>query len=406
MAIKGPLTGIRVLDMTQAHAGPFGTMLLGDLGAEIIKIESPLGDLLRLGEKKMSPFLYYTLSLNRNKKSLVLDLSSDEGKKVLYDLVKISDVVISNARAGVPERQGTDFDTLKKINPEIIRCNISGYGETGPYKDYPSYDIIACGQSGILSLSGEPGRAPVIPGGVAFADMCGGIFGVFSVMAALIQRNNTKKGMKVETNLLDILLLMQQVMFQSYFLSNNPPGPQGNRHIMISPYGVYPTKDGYLTLGPSDANLVISLVGLEWMLKDEKFAELGNRMANRVEFDQHFEKALLEKTTDEWLKILRDENDIACGPVVTYDKVVNDPQVKHNDMIKEMEVHGEKYKTIGSIFKMGENIQGDAEVPADLGQHTEEIIRDLLGYSQEKTDEIIKLNDESISRLKKKLKTI
>lgn len=407
MAItKGPLSGIRILDLTQAHAGPFGTMLLGDLGAEIIKIESPLGDMLRLGEKKMSPILYYSLALSRNKKSLVLDLGSELGQKAFYELVKISDVVISNNRADVPKRQGTDFETLKKINPGIIRCNITGYGETGPYTDYPSYDIIACGHSGILSLSGEQGRAPVIPGGVALADMMGGIFGAFTVLAALVKREKDNKGAKIDTNLLDCLLLLQQVMFQAYFLSGNAPQLQGNRHIMVSPYGIYGTKDGFMTIGPSDGNKVIRLVGLEWMLDDDKFNSTPSRIMNRPEFDKFFEEALKKKTSDEWIKLLRDENDIACGPVMNFDKVVDDPQVKHNNMIREMEVHGEKYKTIGSIFKIENEIEGIPDPPPDLGEHTATVLKDLLDYSDEQVNSILTENEDAVPRLKKRMKQL
>lgn len=403
---KAPLKGIRILDLTQAHAGPFGTMLLGDLGAEIIKIEPPTGDMLRFGEEKISPFLYYTLSLSRNKKSVVLDLTGELGKKAFYDLVRISDIVISNNRADVPKRQGTDYDTLKKINPGIIRCNITGYGETGPYTHYPSYDIIACGQSGILSLSGEPGKAPVIPGGVAMADMAGGTFGAFSVLAALVKRAGDGKGAKIEINLLDSLLLLQQVMFQNYFRTGDAPGRQGNRHIMVSPYGIYPTKDGFMTIGPSDANKVIKLVGLEWMLSDERFKDTHSRILNRPAFDKHLEEALLKKTTEEWIRILREENDIACGPVLDYNQVVNDPQVRHNNMIWEMEVHGEKYETIGSIFKMPGEIEGEPDPPPDLGEHTTEILKNLLSYSDERLEAVLKENESALPRLKERMKSL
>jgi crotonobetainyl-CoA:carnitine CoA-transferase CaiB-like acyl-CoA transferase len=407
MAItKGPLSGVRVLDMTQAHAGPFGTMLLGDLGAEIIKLESPVGDMLRLGEKRASPLLYYSTALNRNKKGLVLDLASEHGKRAFQGLVRVSDVVISNSRAGVPERQGTDYETLRDINPRIIRCDITGYGPTGPYASLPSFDIIACGQGGILSISGEPGRAPVIPGGVALADMLGGTMGAMMVLAALIKRGRDGEGMRVETNLLDSLLLFQQVMFQNYFLTGQTPGRQGNRHIMVSPYGVYPTKDSYLTIGPTDADKVLRLTGLEWMLSDDRFKDTAARIFNRQEFDKAFEEALAQKTTAEWLRILRDENDIACGPVLNYAEVVEDPQVAHNNMVWEMEVNGEKYRTIGSIFRMPGEIEGEPSPPPDLGQHTEQVLQNLLGYSKEETRAVLAENEEALPRLKGRMKKI
>jgi crotonobetainyl-CoA:carnitine CoA-transferase CaiB-like acyl-CoA transferase len=331
---------------------------------------------------------------------------AEHGKKAFYDLVRISDVVISNNRAGVPKRQGTDFETLKKINPGIIRCNLSGYGETGPCSNFPSYDIIACGHSGILSLSGGPGRTPVIPGGVALADMAGGTFAAFSVLAALMKRTRDGKGMNVETNLLDCLLLIQQTMFQNYFLTGKVPGLQGSRHFMVSPYGIYDTKEGFLVIGAGNPNNVLKLVGFEWMLSDERFKDPTSRLSNLKEFNEFFEEKLLKKTADEWVKLLRDENDIACGPVKNYDQVVNDPQVLHNNMIREMELHGERYKTIGSIFKFPGEIEGTPEPPPDLGEHTEEILRNLMCYSDMQIKEILSENEAALERLKKKMKRV
>lgn len=403
---KGPLSHIRIVDLTQALSGPFGTMLLGDLGAEIIKIEPPVGDMMRFGEKKMDPSQAYSLTLGRNKKSIVLDLTSKSGKKTLYDLIKISDVVMSNNRPGVSKRQGTDFETLKKINSEIIRCNITGYGESGPCIDYPAYDITACGYSGILSISGEPGRPPVIPGGVAIADIASGVFAAFSVLAALVKRAQNGKGMKVETNLLDAMLVFQQVIFQKYFFSNQEPGPQGKRHTLVSPYGIYTTGDGFIAIGASDSNKVVKLVGLEWMLEDERFRDTHARLANEAEFDKFFEKALQQKTTAAWVTLLRDKNDIACGPVNRYKDVVNDPQVHHNNMVVEMEVNGKKYNSIGSPFKFPGELEGTPEPPANMGQHTKTVLKNLLNYSDKQIDTILTENEKAIPRLQKRIKTL
>ena len=403
---NGPLHGVRVLDLTQAHSGPFGTMLLGDLGAEIIRIEPPTGDMLRMGETKMNILLYYPLALGRNKKSIVLDMNSEMGKKAFYDLVKVSDVVVSNYRPGVSERLGMDYETLKKLNPKIISSNISGYGETGPSSSHPSYDIIVCGQSGVLSLSGEPGRSPVIPGGIALADMLGGTMAAFSILAALIKRNNDGIGMPVQTNLLDCLLTFQQVMFQMYFVFNKVPGPQGNRHAIMSPYGIYPTKDGHITFGPSDSDKIIGLIGLEWMLADERFKNTMSRMGNRVEFEKYFEETLRQKTTQKWIALLRDANDIACGAVMDYPQILEDPQVKHNQMILEMELNGEKYKTIAPMFKMPGILEGTPEPPADLGQHTEVVLKELLGYSESQVAAIQKQSEAALPELKKRLKKL
>ncbi len=398
---KGPLHGIRVLDLTQAHAGPFGTMLLGDLGAEVIKIEPPKGEMMRGGEAKISVSQSYLIGLNRNKKGLVLDLKSETGKQAFYDLVKKSDIVYSNYRAGVPERMGNDFDTLKKYNPGIIRCNISGYGNTGPYIGFPSFDIIACGHSGILSISGEPGHAPLIPGGIALADMVGGIFATMSVLAALIERNKTGKGMPLEVNLLDGLLVMQQVMLQQYLLTGNEPGLQGRRHPIGAGYGIYDTIDGYLTIASLDQEKVMSLIGLGEKLSDPLYKTPTDRIINKDSLDRLFEDTLKKRTTDEWVKLLRDENDIACGPILNFEQILEDPQVAENKIFVEMDLKGEKYKTVGSLFRLsnedGDLITGTPDAPADLGEHTDLILKTLLDYNDEEISEVHKANEGHVS---------
>ena len=404
MAItQGPLNGNRILDLTQYHAGPFGSMLLGDLGAEIIKIESPLGDPMRWGDPEVNILNYYVLALNRNKKSIALDITGKYGKKAFQKLVKKSDVVYSNFRADVPKRQGTDLDTLKKINPDIIRCNISGYGPEGPYTQYPAFDIIACGHSGILSISGEDGRPPIIPGGIAMADMMGGIYAVLSILASLIQRNKDGNAVRAEVNLLDCLLIMQKIHFQNMFATGNKPGHQGRRHHMLPTYGIFETKDGFMTIGPANDDKLIELAGIEWIKDDPDLNNTINRIVNKEKFTKHFEDALHQKTTGEWVKLFRDDNDIASGPALTYAQVVNDPQVFHNNMIKEMEHKGQKYKSVGTVFKMeGEGmIEGEPETAPDLGQHTAEILKGILNYSDEQIKNILEENKAAIPRLQK-----
>ena len=193
MAIRGPLTGIRVLDLSHAHAGPYGSQLLGDLGAEVIKIEPPgRGDLVRGINPNLKGESYYTLALNRNKKGITLDIYTESGKEAFYDLVKMSDVVFDNFRAGVIERLGIDFETLKKTNPKIISCSITGYGAAGPYKDRPAIDDIVQGMAGSLSLAGETDGGPLRPG-IAIADLSGGFFGAMGVVVALYERQKTPR---------------------------------------------------------------------------------------------------------------------------------------------------------------------------------------------------------------------
>ena len=219
MTIKGPLTGVRIIDLTQAHAGPYGSQLLGDLGAEVIKIEPPgRGEIVRGISPNLKGESYYTLALNRNKKSVALDLYTQSGRDTLYDLVKVSDVIFDNFRAGVIERLKADFETVKKINPKIICSSITGYGPDGPYKDKPAVDDVAQGIAGSMSLAGEPGGGPLRPG-IAIADLSGGFFGAMGIVVALYEREKTGKAVKIEVNLVESTMSLMSNHFQMYFLA-------------------------------------------------------------------------------------------------------------------------------------------------------------------------------------------
>ncbi len=405
--LRGPLTGVRIVDLSQAHAGPFGTLIMGDLGAEVIKVEPPGGELIHgINEPAIGDHGYYYSTLHRNHKNMVLDLSSPLGRGTFEDLVKISDVVFSNYRAGVMKRQKTDYDSLSKVNPRIIRCNISGYGEEGPYAAYPAYDIIGCGMSGVLSLSGEPGGVPVRPGGLALGDVAAGLYGTIAVLAGLAHRNNTGKGLQTEVNLMDAVISMEHILMQIYLLTGKVPGLQGGRHVTVSPYGIYRTKDGFITIGPSDIPKMFELMGVGWLLDDPRFIDGNSRKKNEKEFDKYFGGALMTKTTDEWVRILRDENDVVVGPVLNLEQVANSPQVKHNNMIWEMEADGMKYRTPGCPFHFPGVTEGNPEPPAHLGQHTEEVLTNLLKYSPEQVKAVEKEAEEALPRIQARLKQV
>ncbi|MDY6855730.1 MAG: CaiB/BaiF CoA-transferase family protein [Thermodesulfobacteriota bacterium] len=399
MAMKGPLTGIRIVDMSQAHAGPFGTQMLGDMGADVIKIEAPeRGDLTRMVPPKIETEGYYILALNRNKKSIELDFGTPSGKEVLYDLVKVSDVVFDNFKAGAMEKLGADYETLKKINPQIICCSITGYGPTGPYRDRMSVDDIAQGLAGAMSLCGEPGGPPMRPG-IPIADISAGIFAAMGVIIALYDRKNTGEGRKIDINLLDSTMFLMSNHFQNYFISGIPPGPQGSKHPFL-PLGAYQTKNGHIMTGVTWPQTP-KLVNREWLLDDPRFDTFEKRFANRKELDEIIEDALREKDSEYWLEVLQGD-DVTATPVNTLDKVVADPQVVHNKTVLHMDhpLCG-AIRAIANPIHFNCGVEGEPSPPATLGQHTDQVLREVLGYSEEKVKRVheeIKAHAEELEK--------
>jgi crotonobetainyl-CoA:carnitine CoA-transferase CaiB-like acyl-CoA transferase len=381
--MKGPLEGVRVLALSRAIAGPYGSMVLGDLGAEVIKIEPPvLGDLSRVfpgpNHKGQS---YYYLAFNKGKKSITLDVHTESGKEMFYDLVKISDVVWDNMAPGVMKGLEMDFDTLKKINPRIICCSVTGYGQTGPYRDRPSFDVVAEAISGAMSITGEPGRPPVRYG-APIADEVGGLFGALGVAAALAQRERTGVGTVIDVSLLDgqISTLAYHLLY--YFCSGIVCGPQKSGHLSLIPYGAFKTKEDYVVIGPCWPR-ICRVLDIEHMIDDPRFESFESRIEHREELDAIIEEAFMKERAEDWLEVLHVEH-IGAGPVNTLDKAAEDPQILERKMIIEMEHPlGDKIKHVGNPVKMPE-IEEEYTAPPTLGQHNEEILVGLLGCSEER----------------------
>ena len=397
MAIKGPLSGVRILDLSQAHAGPWGSQLLADLGAEVIKIETPLGDLTR------QPMLgksggYYILALNRNKKGIVLDLWTKTGKEAFLELVKISDVVYDNFRVGAMDRMGLSDEKLREVNPKLITASICGYGSSGPYATYPSYDDVAQAMSGIAGLCGDPEGAPM-RSGAAVADICAGIFCTYGIVAALFERERTGVGRRVEVNLLDTCMALLDNMFEYYFFFGRVPPRQGSRHPLMALLGYYKTKDGYIAIGPSWPR-ICRVINKEWMIEDDRFKDQVSRLMNKQTLEDELESALQEHDTATWIELMRVE-DIPCSPVNTLDQVLEDPQVKHNNIVLEME-HPEygPVKAVGCPIKILGTCEGTNDAPPTLGEHTDEVLKSLLGYSDEKIAALKKEQEENVETMK------
>lgn len=387
MTVQGPLTGVRVIDVTQAHAGPYGSQILGDMGAEVIKIESQMGDLLRIappyhaGNGQLG---YYAVALSRNKKSVVLDWETEAGKETFYDLVKISDVVFDNFRAGAMKRAGLDYETLKAINPKIICCSITGYGSSGPYSEYSSMDDIAQAISGMASLCGEPGGKPM-RSGAAISDISSGIYAAFGIVIALYEREHTGVGRQVEVNLLDATMSLIANHFQAYFIGGEVPQPQGSTHPMTPLLGFFPTKDSYISIGPSWPRLA-RVINRDWMIDDPRFADPIRNREHKGELEAEISSALKEENTDDWVELMRVQ-DVPCGPVNTLDKVIQDPQVIHNKAVVEME-HPEygKVRAIDCPIKIIGAVEGKYTPTPLVGEHNDDILKGLLGYSDDKIE--------------------
>ena len=335
--MTAPLSGVRVLDLSQMLAGPFGSMILADLGAEVIKIEKPgEGDIGR----GMPPHFFhgesvYFLSVNRNKKSLTLDLKAKEGLEIFYRLVKASDVVFDNFRPGVVEKLRIDHETLKKINPRILSCSVSGYGQTGPFKDRPAFDLIIQARGGIMSYTGEPGRMPVRMG-APMGDLTGGVYAAHGVMAALYQREKTGQGQRIDISLLDSQLSLQIYRGLYYLYAGEVAQPVGSSHVSANPIRAFKTKTFDIVIDANTDKFFQELVGAmdrSDLASDPRFVTRGDRLKNKEALYAILEEIFLRKTGEEWLELL--EGRLPAGPINTVDMALNDPQILARNMVVE-----------------------------------------------------------------------
>ncbi|MFC1592691.1 CaiB/BaiF CoA transferase family protein [Candidatus Omnitrophota bacterium] len=397
--MNGPLSGIRVLALSQFIAGPFGSMLLGDMGAEVIKIEPPEPAANRtLAGPNHKGECFYHLAFNRSKKSITLDLRTKTGSAAFRDLVRISDVLWSNLRPEPIKNIGADYDTVKKINPRIIGCYVSGYGLSGLYRDRPSFDIGGLAMAGVMSLTGQPGGPPVKPGAPIGDIMCGAL-SALGVCGALHQREQTGKGQLVDVSLLDSCMATLVYEFSHYFCSGIVPVALGSGHLSLVPYNAYNTKDGWLVIGPSWPRLA-RVLGLDWMIDDPRFSTQSARLQHKEEFDRIIQEKLMEAPAEDWLELMNTE-DIAAAPVNTLDKAAVDPQVQHRHMVLELDHPlGGKVKLIGNPIKMPGSIDdSDYLPPPTLGQHNYEVLGNLLGYSKEKIENLLQEGNDHMAEL-------
>ncbi len=376
-----PLRGIRVLDLGRHLAGPTCAMWLGDLGADVIKIENP--EQGEDGRSSGPPFFNgesaFFLSANRNKRSLALDIKRPEGQEIFRRLAEAADVVVENFRPGVMDALGIGYAAMAERNPRIIYCSISGYGADGPLAERPGLDQIIQGTSGLMSVTGFEGSPPVRVG-IPIADLLTGLFGAYGILAALQARERTGRGQVVNTSLLESMVGMLSFQAVRYLNGGGVPPPAGNHHPINAPYGVYRTRDGYITLGATGDKrwrTFCHLLGAPEWIDDPRFATNGARHENRYVLAEVIEEKLGAHTSDEWEQIFN-ANGIPCGPIYAMDQALEHPQVRHRQMVVERD-----HPTMGTVRLLGLPVKLSQtpgvvdRVPPLLGQHTDEILREI-----------------------------
>jgi len=377
-----PLNGIRVLDLSRVLAGPYCTMVLGDLGAEVIKVESPEGDETRgWGPPFRGGESAYYLCVNRNKRSIVLNFKTEEGRKIIHELIKRSDVLVENFRPGTLARFSLDFESASSINPHLIYCSITGFGQTGPLRDKPGYDFIIQAMGGLMSSTGEPEGEPMKVG-VAVADLFAGQNAVIAILAALQARTQKSKGQQLDISLFDSQVGMLANVASNYLISGNLPKRYGNAHANIVPYQSFQARDAWFVVAVGNDKQferLCDVIGNRQLVSDTRFVTNASRVEYRDELITFLKPIFLEKTAGEWLSLLEAAG-IPCGPINTLDQVFAEPQVEAREMLIEID-HPTigKLPLVGSPLKFSETSLAYKLPPPRLGEHTEEILKELFG---------------------------
>ena len=394
--MAGPLKGIRILDLTRILAGPYATMILRDLGAEVIKIEQPgTGDEARDFGPFKNDFSLYFMSVNRGKKSVTLNLKSRRGKELFLELVKGSDILVENFRPGTMEKLGLDYESLKEYHPSLLYAACSGFGQTGPYAMRGAYDMIIQGMGGIISITGEPDRPPVRVG-TSIGDITSALFTTIGILSALRHRDQTGEGQLIDVGMLDCQVAILENAMVRYFSTGDIPRPLGRRHPAITPFEVFESADGYVVIAIGNNELwrkFCEHVGHPELIDDERFNTNALRTENHESLFPILAEIMRRRTTDAWVEAL-EAIGVPCGPVNTVDKVANDPQVLERDMIAEV-----THDTTGTVQIPGIPIKlsetpGQIDAPApNLGEHTSEVLTGLLGLE---TEEVSQLKQDGI----------
>jgi len=400
----GPLAGIRVLDLSRVLAGPWAAQTLGDLGADVIKIEKPgTGDDTRswgppFFESRETPgetMAAYYMSANRNKRSVAVDMATAEGQQLIRQLAAECDIVVENFKVDGLKKYGLDYSGLSAVNPAIIYCSITGFGQTGPYKDRPGYDLLVQAMGGMMSVTGErdqlPGGGPQKTG-IAIADLFTGLYGVIGILAALHHRDKTGEGQHIDMSLLDTQVAVMGNQAYGYLVSGVEPVRMGNAHNSIVPYQSFASSDGHLILAignDGQFERFCAAVGMNDISEDERFRTNPARVRNRETLIPLLEKIMLSRTTDQWVELLEDHT-VPGGPINGMKRVFENEQVVARELSKTIaRGNGEVLPTVASPMQFSKTPVGYNRPPPKLGEHTQEVL-----------NEILKMDPSEIARLK------
>ena len=390
----GPLSGLRVLDLTWVLSGPFATMTLGDLGADVIKLERPpFGDVSRTTGPLVEGESGYFFSVNRGKRSISIDLKDEEGKALFQRLVSEVDVLVENFKPGAMEGLGLGYEVLSELNPRLIYAAISGYGQTGPMAKLPALDVIVQGAGGVMSITGEPGSVPTRPG-FSLGDITAGLYCAVGILAAVREREQSGLGQMIDISMLDSQVAILENAFMRYHITGDTPKPLGTRHPTAVPFQAFPTKDGYLVLAlawgvPNQWALLCAELDVPELIDDDRFATAQDRSSHHAELEPLLIEAFAERTTDEWVEALQPFG-MPVGPLNNIPTTAALPQIVERDTLVPVEHH-----TIGTIplpntpVKLSRTPGGIRGTSPDMGQHSREVLEELLGLDAAAVDDLI-----------------
>lgn len=374
-----PLTGTKILDLTRVLSGPFCTMLLADMGADVIKVEAPEGDSVRGQGVIKDGLSWYFTQFNRNKRSIVLDLRTDDAKATLGKLIQRSDVLVENFRPGVLARMGFDDARLKLLRPSLVTCSINGFGSTGPYKDRPAFDFIAQALSGFMAVNGGPDDPP-LRSGLPISDLVAGLYAALAIAAAVPAARTTGQGQRVEVSLTNGMVSLLSYIATNYFATGNVPSRSGNDHPITAPYGLFPTRDGQIAIAPADDAFFRRLadaLGEPDLKTDPLYATQSARVANRQRINAIVGGKLVANTTDYWVEALNKAG-VPCGPVNSIPSVFEDPQILSQNMVMDVDQPGYGIvRMLGFPMKFSGTPCRVRRPAPGLGEHTAEILAEL-----------------------------